>query len=81
MARRIRNTAELRGFLADAMESLVEGKMSPETAGQVAKLAAQINVSLRTELDMVVAAKELTTLKRDLGTVAIQPGTSAEAET
>lgn len=59
----IENTAELRNFLTAMMIDVANGKVSAQTALATAKLAGQVNASVRLELD---ALKQI----RDTGDAA-----------
>jgi hypothetical protein len=48
----IKNTADLREFLVTEMQSVAEGKRTPQAAKAITSLAQQIHNSLRLEMDM-----------------------------
>lgn len=52
-------TGELRETLISAIEDVKSGKMDPNKANAIAKLASQINESLKVELDAIEALKRL----------------------
>lgn len=46
----IKTTGDLRRFLSTAMQDLRAGNLEHEKAGQIARLAAQINTSIHSEI-------------------------------
>ena len=47
---KIKSMGDLRVFLTEAMEDVRYGKLTPDKAGHVAKLAAQVNASIHAEI-------------------------------
>lgn len=60
MSRKITTAGELRGFLADVIVGIQDGAVDANKANAIAKVAAQINQSLATE---VAAASSLANMK------------------
>lgn len=73
----IKTSGELRGFLADILVGIRDGKVDVEEANAIAKVAGQINQSLAVE---VKAAVEMQRLGKDAaaaGTMKIADDTQA----
>lgn len=52
-------SGELREMLLSVIENVKEGKVEPENANAIAKLAAQINQSLKIEIDARIESAAL----------------------
>lgn len=57
--RAIKTAGDLRGFLADVLMGVKDGTIDASKAGAISKVAAQINVSLATEVQARIHLKEL----------------------
>jgi hypothetical protein len=55
----IRTAGELRGFLADILIGIRDGRVDVEEANAIAKVAGQINASLAVEAKTVLEMKRL----------------------
>ena len=60
---KIETAGQLRSFLSDMMIGVKNGHLAPDKAGQITKMAAQINESLYAELK---AARVFNELKRQV---------------
>ena len=59
MSQQLRTAGDLRGFLADVLIDIREGRIDTDQANAIGKVAAQINQSLATELATALKVKEL----------------------
>jgi hypothetical protein len=67
----IKTTGDLRTYLANTMVSVTVGEISPENAGRIAKLAAQINESMYVEIKQQKLIVELGKAVDDFGRTLI----------
>ncbi len=54
----IRTTGELREFLVQAMQDVRAGKMKPDDASRLTKIAAQVNESFYSEVKIAKTNRE-----------------------
>lgn len=69
----IRNSEELRAFLLTLMREIKNGEVELATAREVIKAAAQVNVSLQSDLQAARLGLEMARAQRDKLPLAIAP--------
>jgi hypothetical protein len=55
----IKTASDLRGFLADVLVGIRDGKITPEKAGAISKVSAQINQSLAMEVSAALQLRRM----------------------
>lgn len=74
----IKTAGELRGFLADILVGIRDGRVDVDEANAIAKVAGQINSSLAIEAKTAVEMKRLGTGDHVFGSTQIASGDVAE---
>jgi hypothetical protein len=69
----IRNSEELRAFLLTLMSEIKTGKVELASAREVIKAAAQVNISLQSDLQAARLGLEMARAERDKLPLAIAP--------
>lgn len=78
MAGSIKTAGELRGFLADILIGIRDGRVDVEEAAAIAKVAGQINTSLAIEAKTAVEMKRLGSGDHVFGSTQIASGDVAQ---
>lgn len=55
----MKTASDLRGFLADVLVGIRDGKVTPEKAGAISKVASQINQSLAMEVSAALQLRRM----------------------